>query len=130
MERSSYARRSARLVRSLSVVWRNRLSLYNGQFSASASSDTVEVPLLLPFVTSEEESSLYTYAHVFNKNEWNKWKNHFCKMKGDVGMSHHEKGGNKKMPAPRQKVIHNPIPTSLLAKAVYDMYTCMLAHKM
>ena len=47
------------------------------------------------------------------KNEWKKWKNHFCETNGDVGMSHHEKGGNKKMPTPRQKVIHNPIPTSL-----------------
>ena len=34
------------------------------------------------------------------KNEWNKGKNHFCEMKGDVGMSVH-------------KLIHNPIPTSL-----------------
>ena len=34
-------------------------------------------------------------------------------MKGDVGMTHNEKGANKKMPTPRQKVIHNPIPTSL-----------------
>ena len=42
-----------------------------------------------------------------------KWKNHFHEMKGDVGMSGHEKKGNKKMPTPRQKVIHNPIPTSL-----------------
>ena len=25
------------------------------------------------------------------KNEWNKWKNHFYEMKGDVGMSWHEK---------------------------------------
>ena len=25
------------------------------------------------------------------KNEWNKWKNHFYEMKGDVGMSRHEK---------------------------------------
>ena len=25
------------------------------------------------------------------KNEWNKWKNHFYEMKGDVGMSGHEK---------------------------------------
>ena len=25
------------------------------------------------------------------KNEWNKWKNHFFEMKGDVGMSRHEK---------------------------------------
>ena len=43
-----------------------------------------------------------------------KWKNHFCEMKGDVGMSHHEKEGNKKMPTPRQKVIHNPVLTSLI----------------
>ena len=26
------------------------------------------------------------------KNEWNKCKNHFYEMKGDVGMSSHEKG--------------------------------------
>ena len=25
------------------------------------------------------------------KNEWNKWKNHFYEMKGDVGLSLHEK---------------------------------------
>ena len=30
------------------------------------------------------------------KNEWNKCKNHFNKMKGDVGMSLHQKEGNKK----------------------------------
>ena len=38
------------------------------------------------------------------KNVWNKWKNHFYEMKGDVGMSLHEKGRNKKMPTPRHKV--------------------------
>ena len=47
------------------------------------------------------------------KNEWNKWKNYFYEMKGDVGMSLHEKERNKKMPTPRHKVTHNPIPTSL-----------------
>ena len=47
------------------------------------------------------------------KNEWNKWKIHFYEMKGDVGMSLHEKERNKKMPTPRHKVTHNPIPTSL-----------------
>ena len=55
-------------------------------------------------------------------------ENHFFEMKGDVGMSGHEKKGNKKMHTPRQKVIHNsattppfggrpfqgPSPTSLL----------------
>ena len=34
-------------------------------------------------------------------------------MKGDVEMSGHEKERDKKTPTPRQKVIHNPIPTSL-----------------
>ena len=42
-----------------------------------------------------------------------KWKNYFSEMKGDLGMSHHEKEGNKKMPRPRQETIDNPIPTSL-----------------
>ena len=60
---------------------------------------------------------------------WNKWKNHFSEMKGDVGMSHHEKEGNKKMPIPRQEVIDNPIPTSLfsikLSVHIY-MFLCVL----
>ena len=33
-------------------------------------------------------------------------------LKGDVGMSGHENKGNKKMPTPRHRLIHNPIPTS------------------
>ena len=41
-------------------------------------------------------------------------------MKGDVGMSVHEKEGkkkeNKKMPRPRQEIIDNPIPTSLFMR--------------
>ena len=49
-----------------------------------------------------------TLAHYMYK-----WKNHFSEMKGDVGMSHHEKEGNKKMPILRQEIIDNPIPTSL-----------------
>ena len=49
-----------------------------------------------------------------------KWKNHFYEMKGDVGMSLHEKERNKKMPTPRHKVTHNPIPTSLFC------FTCCL----
>ena len=53
----------------------------------------------------------------------NKWKNHFYEMKGDVGMSLHEKGRNKKMPTPRHKVTHNPIPTSLFC---FDMlFVCL-----
>ena len=52
-------------------------------------------------------------SYCFAPNEWNKWKNNFSEMKGDVGMSLHEKEENKKMPIPRQEVIDNPIPTSL-----------------
>ena len=53
-----------------------------------------------------------------------KWKNHFYEMKGDVGMSLHEKERNKKMPTLRHKVTHNPIPTSLFC---FDMlFVCLL----
>ena len=38
-------------------------------------------------------------------------------MKGDVGMSPHEKE-NKGMSTPKQKLIHNPIPTSLFIVCV------------
>ena len=43
---------------------------------------------------------VYTYTNTIiflsglcpkPKNEWNKWKNHFSEMKGDVGISPHEK---------------------------------------
>ena len=47
------------------------------------------------------------------KNEWNKWKNHFYEMKGDVGMSVHEKERKKEDDTTRHKLIYNPIPTSL-----------------
>ena len=47
------------------------------------------------------------------KNEQNKWKNHFVEMKGDVGMSVHEKGGKQVNATPTHKTIYNPIPTSL-----------------
>ena len=43
-------------------------------------------------LSSASSSSL---SGVFNNN---KWKNHFYEMKGDVGMSLHEKERNKKMP--------------------------------
>ena len=33
-----------------------------------------------------------------------------------------KKEGNKKMPTPRQKVIHNPIPTSLFLSSPYPFY--------
>ena len=44
-------------------------------------------------------------------------------MKGDVGMSHHEKEGNKKMPIPRQEIIDNPIPTSLFSIKIICIYS-------
>ena len=53
-----------------------------------------------------------------------KWKNHFYEMKGDVGMSLHEKERNKKMPTPRHKVTHNPIPTSLFC--FNTLFVCLL----
>ena len=53
-----------------------------------------------------------------------KWKNHFYEMKGDVGMSLHEKERNKKMPTPRHKVTHNPIPTSFFCFNM--LFVCLL----
>ena len=63
-------------------------------------------------------------AQTPKKNEWNKWKNHFYEMKGDVGMSLHEKERNKKMPTPRHNVTHNPIPTSLFLPRLQRTFTC------
>ena len=59
-----------------------------------------------------------------------KWKNHFYEMKGDVGLSLkgdvglslHEKVRNK-MPTPRHKVTHNPIPTSLFCFDI--LFVCL-----
>ena len=59
------------------------------------------------------EVKLERYEESFTGLYMYKWKNHFYEMKGDVGMSLHEKERNKKMPTPRHKVTHNPIPTSL-----------------
>ena len=57
------------------------------------------------------------------KNEWNKW-NHFYEMKGGVGMSLREKERNKKMPIPRHKVTHIPIPTSLFLPRLQRTFSC------
>ena len=63
------------------------------------------------------------HASTFFGSVLYKWKNHFYEMKGDVGMSLHEKERNKKMPTPRHKVTHNPIPTSLFC---FDMlFVCL-----
>ena len=56
------------------------------------------------------------------ESEYYKWKNHFYEMKGDVWMSLHEKE-RKKMPTPRHKTTHNPIPTSLFC---FNMLFCLL----
>ena len=61
------------------------------------------------------------------KNEWNKWKNHFYEMKGDVGMALHEKERNKKMPTPRHKVTHNPIPSYIFVSSKTTTYIFMQA---
>ena len=42
-------------------------------------------------------------------------------------MSLHEKERNKKMPTPRHKVTHNPIPTSLFLPRLYTTYIFMQA---
>ena len=47
------------------------------------------------------------------KNEWNKWKYHFYEMKGDIGMSVHEKERKQEDAYTKTQLIHNPIPTSL-----------------
>ena len=59
------------------------------------------------------------------KNEWNKWKNHFYEMKGDVGMSLHEKERNKMPTPPRHKATHNPIPTSLFLPRSQHTFSCV-----
>ena len=47
---------------------------------------------------------------------------HFSEMKGDVGMSPHKKEGNKTITTPKQKLIHNPIPTSLFPSDMYLLF--------
>ena len=39
-------------------------------------------------------------------------------MKGNVGMSPHEKEGEQEMPTPK-KLIHNPFPTFLFLSDIY-----------
>ena len=67
----------------------------------------------------------HAHLHDVRTDVFNyKWKNHFYEMKGDVGMSLHEKERNKKMPTPRHKVTHNPIPTSLFCFNM--LFVCLL----
>ena len=46
-------------------------------------------------------------------------------MSGEVGMSWHEKEGNKKWPTPRQKVIHNPIVGTCWAYVQLELLLCV-----
>ena len=39
--------------------------------------------------------TLYVASHLVVETTIYKWKNHFYKMKGDVGMSGHEKEGKQ-----------------------------------
>ena len=57
-----------------------------------------------------------------------KWKNHFYEMKGDVGMSFHEKERNKKMPTPRHKVTHNHL-CFVLTCCLFVCYECIRQSK-
>ena len=54
---------------------------------------------------------IFFWGLPLRKNVWNKWKNHFFKMKGDVGMADHEKW--------RKQEAALPIPTSLLLVIIY-----------
>ena len=73
-------------------------------------------------VTKCNEDGSYTLSityQVYSTTElrlmayFYKWKNHFVEMKGDVGMSVHEKEGKQVNATPTHKTIYNPIPTSL-----------------
>ena len=47
------------------------------------------------------------WGSAYAKIKWNKWKNHFFKMKGDVGMTQiMKKNTNKKMLQPKTKILH------------------------
>ena len=68
------------------------------------------------------KGNLKEYLLEIRQRYIHKWKNHFYEMKGDIGLSLHEKERNK-MPTPRHKVTHNPIPTSLFC---FDMlFVCL-----
>ena len=85
-------------------------------------------------------AGIYSYSVAISigilclDGSFDKWKNNFYEMKGDVGMSLHEKGRNKKMTTPRHKVTHNSIPTSLfcfnmLFVCLFVCYECIRQSK-
>ena len=58
----------------------------------------VRVVFVCMRVRGTKKHHIFDGALSKNRNEWNKWKNQFYEMKGDVGMSLHEKERNKNMP--------------------------------
>ena len=71
-------------------------------------------------------SSLLPYPSVSNLTFQTGMALYFTSGK-IIGMSGHEKKGNKKMPTPRHKLIHNPIPTSLFCfKILFVCFECTL----
>ena len=60
------------------------------------------------FVTERDIDVIDTPVAVSRRPYIYKWKNHFYEMKGDVGMSLHEKERNKKMPTQDTKSLITP----------------------
>ena len=52
----------------------------------------------------------FCWGFAPKENEWNKWKNHFYEMKGDVGMLLHEKKGTRKCLHQDTKSLITPSP--------------------
>ena len=82
-----------------------------------------------------QQQGSFSFAHacafvllgLFHKNLWNKWKNHFDEMKGDVGMSNREKEERKlEEPTLKQGETHNPISTSLFFQDCTTLFLYLL----
>ena len=50
---------------------------------------------IVSFAVAVHASHFYWGFAPNEKSKWNKWKNHFSEMKGDVGISLHEKEGEQ-----------------------------------
>ena len=70
-------------------------------------------------MSGERGSTAYTITQENIQEE-----NHFSEMKGNIGISPHEKKGNNRMPTPKQKPIQNHISTSL-----FDCVNIILVNK-
>ena len=74
--------------------------MYNAPFLLLAALLIIPLLQLSLNYTHTSVSNICTYHFYWGfapneKNMWNKWKNHFSEMKGDVGMSPHEKEGEQ-----------------------------------